>query len=154
MINRTYKAALLITAALGLLGGGLAVAQQPPAPTTILNVSYDPTRELYEDYNAVFAKYWKAKTGETVTVKQSHGGSGEQARAVIDGLEADVVTLALAYDIDAIADKAEPARRATGRRRLPDNSDARTPRRSSSWCARATPSTSRTGTTWSSPASR
>jgi ABC-type sulfate transport system substrate-binding protein len=70
-----------------------------------LNVSYDPTRELYQDYNAAFAKYWKAKTGDNVTVKQSHGGSGKQARAVIDGLEADVVTLALAYDIDAIAER-------------------------------------------------
>jgi len=69
---------------------------------TLLNVSYDPTRELYQDYNAAFAKYWKTKTGDTVKVNQSHGGSGKQARAVIDGLEADVVTLALAYDIDAI----------------------------------------------------
>ncbi len=64
-----------------------------PAQTTILNVSYDPTRELYEDYNAVLAKYWKASTGQDVSIKQSHGGSGKQARAVIDGLEADVVTL-------------------------------------------------------------
>ncbi|HUJ79707.1 MAG TPA: sulfate ABC transporter substrate-binding protein [Nitrospiria bacterium] len=72
----------------------------------LLNVSYDPTRELYQDFNAAFAKYWAAKTGDTVTVRQSHGGSGNQARAVIDGLEADVVTLALAYDIDAISDKA------------------------------------------------
>src|SRR5512138_3559754 len=70
---------------------------------TLLNVSYDPTRELYEQYNAAFAKHWKEKTGETVTVKQSHGGSGRQARSVIDGLAADVVTLALAGDIDAIA---------------------------------------------------
>ena len=70
---------------------------------TLLNVSYDPTRELYQEYNAAFAKYWKARTGDTVSVKASHGGSGKQARSVIDGLEADVVTLALAYDIDAIA---------------------------------------------------
>ena len=70
----------------------------------LLNVSYDPTRELYQDINAAFAKAWKAKTGQDVTIKQSHGGSGKQARAVIDGLEADVVTLALAYDIDAIAE--------------------------------------------------
>jgi sulfate/thiosulfate-binding protein len=73
------------------------------ADTTLLNVSYDPTRELYEQYNAAFAKHWKTKTGETVTIKQSHGGSGKQARTVIDGLPADVVTLALAGDIDAIA---------------------------------------------------
>jgi sulfate transport system substrate-binding protein len=71
----------------------------------LLNVSYDPTRELYDDYNKVFVKYWKDKTGDDVTINQSHGGSGKQARAVIDGLDADVVTLALAYDIDAIAEK-------------------------------------------------
>jgi sulfate transport system substrate-binding protein len=70
---------------------------------TLMNVSYDPTRELYQDYNAAFARYWKAKTGQDVIVKQSHGGSGKQARAVIDGLPADVVTLGLAYDIDAIS---------------------------------------------------
>ena len=75
------------------------------ADTSLLNVSYDPTREFYQEYNAAFAKYWKAKTGDNVVVNQSHGGSGKQARGVIDGLEADVTTLALAYDIDAIADK-------------------------------------------------
>jgi sulfate/thiosulfate-binding protein len=74
---------------------------------TILNVSYDPTRELYQEYNAAFAKYWKARSGDDLTIKASHGGSGKQARSVIDGLEADVVTLALAYDIDEIADKAK-----------------------------------------------
>jgi sulfate transport system substrate-binding protein len=74
---------------------------------TLLNVSYDPTRELYQEFNAAFAKYWQGKTGNVVTVNQSHGGSGKQARAVIDGLEADVVTLALAYDIDEIAQKAK-----------------------------------------------
>lgn len=74
---------------------------------TLLNVSYDPTRELYEDFNAAFAKQWEAKTGAKLTVKQSHGGSGKQARAVIDGLEADVVTLALAYDVDMLHDKAQ-----------------------------------------------
>jgi sulfate/thiosulfate-binding protein len=72
---------------------------------TLLNVSYDPTREFYQDLDALFARHWKEKTGQTVTVRQSHGGSGKQARAVIDGLPADVVTLALAYDIDAIAEK-------------------------------------------------
>src|SRR5208282_4788723 len=72
----------------------------------LLNVSYDPTRELYQEYDTAFAAYWKAKTGRVVTINQSHAGSGKQARAVIDGLEADVVTLALAYDIDAIHDKA------------------------------------------------
>src|SRR5947208_16656774 len=74
---------------------------------TLLNVSYDPTRELYQDYNAAFAKYWKAKTGNDVQIQQSHGGSSKQARAVIDGLEADVVTLALAYDSDAIGENAK-----------------------------------------------
>ena len=72
------------------------------ADVSLLNVSYDPTRELYQDFNVAFAKYWKAKTGETVTIKQSHGGSGKQARSVIDGLEADVVTLALSNDIDEL----------------------------------------------------
>lgn len=74
-------------------------------PITLLNVSYDPTRELYEYYNNAFIKYWKNKTGQDVTIKQSHGGSGKQARAVIDGLDADVVTLALAYDIDSLNEK-------------------------------------------------
>src|SRR6202790_2441790 len=83
---------------------GLGVGTSSPAATVkLLNVSYDPTRELYEEYNKAFAVYWKAKTGDTVRVNQSHGGSGKQARSVIDGLEADVVTLALAYDIDALA---------------------------------------------------
>jgi len=87
-----------------LLGAALLSAASPaPAQVKLLNVSYDPTRELYQDFNAAFAKSWLAKTKQTVTVQQSHGGSGKQARSVIDGLEADVVTLALAYDIDAIA---------------------------------------------------
>jgi sulfate transport system substrate-binding protein len=80
----------------------LVPAHASAAPAQLLNVSYDPTRELYEAVNAAFAKQWKAKTGQDVTVKQSHGGSGKQARAVVDGLEADVVTLALAYDVDAL----------------------------------------------------
>jgi sulfate/thiosulfate transport system substrate-binding protein len=77
------------------------------ADVTLLNVSYDPTRELYQNYNAAFAKYWQAKSGEKVTIRQSHGGSGAQARSVIDGIDADVVTLALAYDIDEIARRAK-----------------------------------------------
>ncbi len=84
----------------GLLFAGPASAKD----VTLLNVSYDPTRELYADFNTAFAKHWKSKTGDDVKVNQSHGGSGKQARAVIDGLEADVVTLALAYDIDAVAE--------------------------------------------------
>ncbi|MDP9199291.1 MAG: sulfate ABC transporter substrate-binding protein [Pseudomonadota bacterium] len=91
------------------------------APTTLLNVSYDPTRELYNDYNALFIAHWKKRTGQTVAIRQSHGGSGKQARTVIDGLQADVVTLALAYDIDALARQGKllPA---TWQGRLSDNS--------------------------------
>lgn len=86
---------------------GLALPASTHAePLEILNVSYDPTREFYEEYNELFARHWKEKTGQDVSIKQSHGGSGKQARAVIDGLKADVVTLALAYDIDAIAERA------------------------------------------------
>ncbi|MGE5125665.1 MAG: sulfate ABC transporter substrate-binding protein [Betaproteobacteria bacterium] len=87
----------LIAAAVAALAAPLAQGQ------TLLNVSYDPTRELYQEVNAAFAARWKAQTGKSITIQQSHGGSGKQARAVIDGLEADVVTLALAYDVDAIA---------------------------------------------------
>jgi sulfate transport system substrate-binding protein len=85
-----------------LLGAAFALATEA-REIKLLNVSYDPTRELYQEYNTAFAKYWKAKTGDDVVVSQSHGGSGKQAQSVINGLEADVVTLALAYDIDAIA---------------------------------------------------
>ena len=94
----------VLALALAIPGAG---ASASPGTVTLLNVSYDPTRELYQDINAAFAKLWKAKTGDDVTIRQSHGGSGKQARSVIDGLEADVVTLALAYDIDAIADTAK-----------------------------------------------
>lgn len=95
------KLAAAVAVAASTLGTILhAQAQQA---VTLLNVSYDPTRELYVEYNAAFAKYWKAKSGQDVTIKQSHGGSGKQARSVIDGLDADIVTLALAGDIDAIA---------------------------------------------------
>lgn len=88
---------------------------------TLLNVSYDPTRELYREFNADFAREWLARTGETVTIKQSHGGSGSQARAVIDGLAADVVTLALAYDVDSIQSKGKRLG-ANWQTRFPDNS--------------------------------
>ena len=94
--------------AVALAAAGIAIAGRAYAASqTLLNVSYDPTRELYQEYSAAFAKYWKTKTGNDVSINQSNGGSGKQARAVIDGLEADVVTLGLAYDIDAIADKAK-----------------------------------------------
>ncbi|MBC7699255.1 sulfate ABC transporter substrate-binding protein [Aquabacterium sp.] len=103
--RRTFNVLALaaLTAVAGVASLAPAVAQAKDI--TLLNVSYDPTRELYKEYNEAFAKHWKAKTGDSVTVKASHGGSGKQARSVIDGLEADVVTLALAYDVDAIADK-------------------------------------------------
>jgi sulfate/thiosulfate-binding protein len=105
-----------------LAGAAVPFAQEgAPKPVTLLNVSYDPTRELYEDFNREFAASWKNKTGQEVTIRQSHGGSGKQARSVIDGLEADVVTLALAYDIDQIAEKGGllPA---NWQSRLPNNS--------------------------------
>ena len=113
------KKHLVSAALLALIGATLplsAFAQQE-----ILNVSYDPTRELYQDYNKAFAKHWKQQTKQDVTFKQSHGGSGKQARGVIDGLEADVVTLALAYDIDAIHDKAKLIPE-DWQKRLPNNS--------------------------------
>ena len=97
------RSTVAVFAALLLVVSATRPAVVYAASVTLLNVSYDPTRELYEEYNRAFADYWKAKTGAVVTVNQSHGGSGKQARSVIDGLQADVVTLALAYDIDAIA---------------------------------------------------
>ena len=108
----------LLTTALLLM---LSLSTWAQRQVALLNVSYDPTRELYQDFNPAFAKYWKAKTGQTVTIEQSHGGSGKQARAVIDGLQADVVTLALAYDIDAISEHAGLLA-ADWQKRLPDNS--------------------------------
>jgi len=123
------KMKTILKTTFGLLGTSLAAflvlsSSSPLAQAReikLLNVSYDPTRELYQDYNAAFAKYWKEKSGDTVKIEQSHGGSGKQARAVIDGLEADVVTLALAYDVDAVAEKARllPA---DWQKRLPNNS--------------------------------
>ena len=113
---------------LAACGGGPApsapasdTTARPQDTVTILNVSYDPTRELYQDVNAAFAQQWKEKTGQTVLVNQSHGGSGKQARAVIDGLAADVVTLALAYDVDALNRQANLIPK-DWQRRLPDNS--------------------------------
>jgi len=103
-----------------LLVAALAAPAQAAKPVSILNVSYDPTRELYQELNASFARKWKAETGQEVRIEQSHGGAGKQARAVIDGLEADVVTLALAFDIDAIAKTGLLP--ATWQSRLPYNS--------------------------------
>ena len=105
---------LSVTLAASLAGAATA------APTELLNVSYDPTRELYQDVNSAFAKHWLADTKQTVKLRQSHGGSGKQARAVIDGLQADVVTLALAYDIDEIAQRGLIA--GNWQSRLPNNS--------------------------------
>jgi len=125
---------------------GLAGAAHA-ADVTLLNVSYDPTRELYVDLNKAFAAKYKADTGKTIEIKQSHGGSGKQARSVIDGLAADVVTLALAYDIDEIADRGILAK--DWQKKLPQNASL-IPRRSYSWCARATRKASRIGMTWGS----
>jgi len=111
-------AAGLATLLVALLVAG-APARSVAGEVKLLNVSYDPTRELYEAVNAAFAKQWKARSGQDVVVKQSHGGSGKQARAVIDGLEADVVTLALAYDVDAVAKAGLLP--ADWQRRLPQN---------------------------------
>ena len=97
-----------------------AAALPAQADVTLLNVSYDPTREFYQDFNAAFAKHWKAQGGDTVVVKQSHGGSGKQARSVIDGLQADVVTLGLAYDIDSLYDNGALVS-ADWQKRLPHN---------------------------------
>ena len=107
--------------AVAVLAGTVLAAPALRAETTLLNVSYDPTRELYDDYNKAFGQYWKQKTGKEVSIRQSHGGSGKQARTVIDGLPADVVTLALAYDIDALATQGKllPA---NWQSRLPNNS--------------------------------
>ncbi len=117
MKNRTLVG---LAAAALILAEGL-LCSSSARNITLLNVSYDPTRELYQDFNAAFVKQWREKTGDTVTVQQSHGGSGKQARAVIDGLQADVVTLALAYDLDAIAQRGKlfPA---DWQKRLPHNS--------------------------------
>ena len=100
IVNLLRRHALALGAALVL-----AAPLGAQARTTLLNISYDPTRELYQEFNAAFIRYWKEKTGQSVTIRQAHAGSSAQARKVIDGLEADVVTLALAYDIDALADK-------------------------------------------------
>jgi sulfate transport system substrate-binding protein len=117
--RRLLSAGALVAAA-GAAAPFAALAE-PLKPITLLNVSYDPTREFYKEFNASFAHFWKDRTGQDVTINQSHGGSGKQARAVIDGLEADVVTLALASDIDEIAKRAQllPT---NWQSRLPDNS--------------------------------
>ena len=114
-VSRFTRSALLVFAV------SAAAFSATAKDITLLNVSYDPTRELYVDFNKAFAKHWQAKTGDTVSVKQSHGGSGKQGRSVIDGLEADVVTLALAYDIDELSSKGKliPA---DWQKRLPKNS--------------------------------
>jgi sulfate/thiosulfate-binding protein len=116
----TLKSITRLALALTLVApiGGTAAAQEK---VTLLNVSYDPTRELYKDINAAFAREWKRRTGQEVEIKQSHGGSGAQARAVIDGLEADVVTLGLAYDIDEIAQRGKTLP-ADWQKKLPHNS--------------------------------
>src|SRR4051794_4625167 len=98
---------LICTLVLALAGVWAAPVVAAPKPISLLNVSYDPTRELYQEYNIAFSKWWEAKSGQSVSIKMSNGGSSKQSRSVIDGNEADVVTLALAYDIDAIAERAK-----------------------------------------------
>ena len=120
MNHPNWKRRLLLAMASAVFIGGTAGIAQA-AEVTLLNVSYDPTRELYVDFNKAFAEYWKKKTGDTVNIRQSHGGSGRQARSVIDGLAADVVTLALAGDVDAIA---------TNGKLLPQNWEERLPNNS------------------------
>jgi sulfate transport system substrate-binding protein len=117
---RAFAAALCLLVAVAA-APSRRPGQAAAPPVTLLNVSYDPTREFYQEVNAAFARWWKAKTGQAVTINQSHGGSGKQARSVIDGLEADVVTLALAYDIDAIH-RNGGAVAAAWQARLPHNS--------------------------------
>ncbi|MBL8643234.1 MAG: substrate-binding domain-containing protein, partial [Rhodospirillaceae bacterium] len=102
---KTIRSHILTLAVAGLSLGMAATAHAKDQ--TLLNVSYDPTRELYQDINTAFAAQWQQQSGQPIVIQQSHGGSGRQSRSVIDGLKADVVTLALAYDIDAIADKAK-----------------------------------------------
>jgi sulfate/thiosulfate transport system substrate-binding protein len=119
--SRSFARRVLAWLVVGLLGAGLGTGSAEAKSVRLLNVSYDPTREFYREFNADFAKVWKAQTGDDVTVDMSHGGAGAQARAVIDGLEADVVTLALAYDIDQIASRTK--RIASGwQSRLPSQS--------------------------------
>src|SRR5690349_22639719 len=114
ILNRPFQSLAVLAIVGGFASGATA------KNITLLNVSYDPTREFYAEYNVAFVKHWKEKSGDTVTVRQSHGGSGKQARSVIDGQEADVVTLALAYDIDAIAEKGRSLP-ADWQKRLPHN---------------------------------
>ena len=128
-MKSVHALAAALAAALLLSGCG---ESSGPQRRELLNVSYDPTRELYRDINASFARKWKAETGQDLEIRQSHGGSGKQARSVIDGLAADVVTLALAYDIDEIAQRSEIAPRrlaeAPARQQQPLHLDDRLPR--------------------------
>ncbi len=142
-IRQSLLAATAITVA--FMTAIVAVRAQTTSQEVVLtNVSYDPTRELYRALNEAFAKEWQASTGQKVTIRTSHGGSGKQARSVIDGLEADVVTLALAGDIDAIARESKRSAAelavASAQQLLRP-----TPRPSCSWCARAIPRASRIG---------
>ena len=143
--SRRFALATLVAATLVALLPPTALAAGP----TLLNVSYDVARELYKDINPAFQKSWKQQSGEDVTVNQSHGGSSKQARSVIDGLEADVVTMNQANDIDAIARAKLIAK--DWAKRLPNNS-APTPRPSCSWSRRVIPRASTTGPTWPSRA--
>ena len=120
MSDPNLQRRLMLALVSAVFVGGAGSAAQA-AEVELLNVSYDPTRELYVDFNKAFAEYWKKKTGDTVSIRQSHGGSGKQARSVIDGLAADVVTLALAGDIDQIANQGKLLAQ-NWEERLPNNS--------------------------------
>jgi sulfate/thiosulfate-binding protein len=117
----TFVGASLIAGCGGTVTSASSGNSSTASTVRLLNVSYDPTRELYAEFNQEFRKHWKAQTGQDIIIEQSHGGAGKQARAVIDGLKADVVTLALAYDIDAIAEKTDLFPK-TWQQRLPHNS--------------------------------
>lgn len=125
-LKQSLMVAIMVAMIITFVGCGEKSAQKQndsldTKPVTLLNVSYDPTRELYQEYNIAFTKYWKNKTGQDVTIQQSHGGSGSQARTVIDGNQADVVTLALAYDIDPVNKNKEILNK-EWQKRLPNNS--------------------------------
>ncbi len=145
ILGRYLLAVLALLAATGL--AGCETSAGPNGSPELLNVSYDPTRELFKEYDAAFAKHWRETTGETVTIHASHGGSGKQARSVIDGSSASVVTLALAYDIDNIAANGLLAKDWQTGAKSCRTTTARTTRRSSFWSAKATPKAFTIGTT-------
>jgi sulfate transport system substrate-binding protein len=120
VLTLLFTLVTLVTLNTLITPGGHAATPKPVQALSLLNVSYDPTRELYQEFNKAFSQYWLNKTGQPLDIRQSHGGSGRQARSVVDGLEADVVTLALSYDVDELANRQLLAR--DWQKRLPNNS--------------------------------